>query len=263
MSAETLTESTDTSSTDNAPDPFAMDPSYIEDGKILGEFSSTREVLEALAAARGTQTPEVAPVAPVVPTVPPIEPAATLDSLQITEPAVAPAAGTMAPEALARYNAEVAKDGKLSDASLTELTALGYAPEVAQGYAQGLVAQRKLAAQEVASSVGGMSVVTAALGWAKANKTPAEIASLNGVLTNSDVAAQSMVIRGLVAESGALNPAISGITTPIADAQVYQSEAQWMSDLGKPEYKKDPAFRKKVMERMKATDETGGFTVKS
>lgn len=244
----------ETSQTSETPQ-WAIDAKYIEDGKILGKYSSAVELLEALAAPREqTQQVEGAP------------PAATsgtdeggISSLQVQTPVATTATTGIPQEDLARYEQEAVSQGQLSDKSLEELEARGYPRDLATSHVQGLLAQREIATQKVANSVGGMAVVKSALEWAGRNKSPEEIQAINTALANSDATTQALIIKGLVKDSGAIGGVMSGTNAPALTSQPYPSQAQWLADLKKPEYHSDPAFRNQVMARMKATESTGGF----
>lgn len=245
------------SETPQAPEEtqWAIDPRYIEDGKILGKYASTVELLEALAAPREStqEAPGVPPVAEAA------ADAGGISSLQVQTPVATTATTGIPQEDLARYEQEAVSSGQLSEASLAELEARGYPRELATSHVQGLLAQREIATQKVANSVGGMGVVKSALEWAGRNKSPEEIQAINTALANSDATTQALIIKGLVKDSGAIGGTISGTNAPALTSQPYPSQAQWLADLKKPEYQSDPAFRNQVMARMKATDATGGF----
>lgn len=234
---------------------FSIDAKYIEDGKILGKYESTVELLEAMA----TQAPQAAPVVDAGAPTEAAPDASGISSLQVPEAQEAQGSTGLDQESLARYEQEAISKGELSEASLKELESRGYPREIATAHVQGLLAQRKLAAQEVASAVGGTEVVTSALRWASENKSASEIAQINGALSSADPTTQALIIKGLVRESGAISGAVSGVDAPVLTSQPYPSQAQWLADLKNPLYKSDPAFRNQVMARMKSTDLNGGF----
>lgn len=237
---------------------WSIDPRYIEDGKILGKYSSTVELLEALAAPRTEVSAAPAAAAPLGSGDSGAS-QGTLGGLQVQAPVATTATTGIPQEDLARYEAEAVSQGQLSEASLAELEARGYPRELATSHVQGLLAQREIATQKVANSVGGMAVVKSALEWAGRNKSPEEISAINTALANSDATTQALIIKGLVKDSGVIGGVLSGVNSPALTSQPYPSQAQWLADLKKPEYANDPAFRNQVLARMKATEATGGF----
>lgn len=264
MSAEAATPAegttVETTATETPEQTFAIEPKYIEDGKILGRYSSTVELLEAIATGEAAPAPAgetvVAPDAGAgaVATDP-----SGVPSLQVPETPETPSTPGLAPEALARYEQEAISGGALSEKSLAELEAAGYPRQMATTHVQGLLAMRDAAAAKVAAAVGGTETVNAALKWAASNKSPEEIKGINASLNASDPATQALIIKGLVRESGAVAPVINGSDAPVLTSQPYPSEAQWKADLADPRYSKDPAFRQQVLNRTRATDLAGGY----
>jgi hypothetical protein len=238
--------------------PFSIDAKYIEDGKILGKYDSTVELLEAMAG--GTHVADApAPVAlDGAPAAPATDAPGVVD-LQVPTLEASPESTGLAQEDLARYEQEAIKGGALSEASLVELEGRGYPREIATAHVQGILAQRELATQKVSSAVGGADVVNSALKWASQNKSEAEVSAINAALSSSDPTTQTLILQGLVRESGAISSAMSGSTAPALTSQPYPSQSQWLSDLKAPAYKSDPAFRAQVMARMRSTEQSGGF----
>ena len=239
---------------------FEIGAEYIEDGKILGRYGSTQELLDALGSVPSEASNAPDPAEQSTQVEDPADPEALggLQALQVEEPVEAPAGLT--PDALNRYATEAVQQGKLGEESLKQLEAAGIDRSLAEDHVQGLLARRQLAAQEVARKVGGEQVVQNALAWAKDNLGAAERESVNAALASAPNAeVQALIIQGLVKRSGVIPNSVGGTNAAPITGQPYESEAQWLGDLKDPKYKSDPAFQAKVSQRLASTMKTGGF----
>lgn len=155
--------------------------------------------------------------------------------------------------------AEEFLDGGLKPGTYEALAAQGVNREAVDHYMAGLSAQMAQARTAYEESVLSTAQVDrTAYGqiveWASASLTPGEIDAFNGTVNGGDAAKAALAVAGLKARYAAANPAeptlmTQGVTQG-GGAAAYQSWAQVKSDMQKPEYSKDPAFREQVKARL-------------
>jgi capsid assembly protein len=238
------------------PEKFFKDGvvNYRDMAKSLGELETKLGTAGETKSADGVVKPAavvVAPVvAPVVPTIPGV-----------------------AADRVAAFSAEMASNGKLNDASYTELAALGYPKAVVDVYVAGLtrdaaiaeaVNDSKISQTEIASitkDIGGEAVLTNMLNWAKTNLSAADQKVYNDATTSNDPAKVRMAVNGLhnaftqlhgkdpqyIDQGGGFRPVGNGVVA-------YTSDDDVVADMASREYKTSPAFREKVAQRLKVSD---------
>ena len=157
---------------------------------------------------------------------------------------------------------EFAATGQLSPESYTKLDEAGFSKDVVDTYIKGLksdMASAQEAAQSTVDSIyesfGGKEEYEAAVVWSNQNLPDSEKAffqraAKEGDLEGLRVAAENMRLRYFQA-----NPQrpklVKGKTTPNTGVTGYASLEEMRKDMANPEYKRDPAFMRKVQERMK------------
>lgn len=235
-----------------------------EGGLLAGKFKTPEELakgytnLATLLGKQGKLTDEQlkqvfalapAPVAAAVPApvtpeaVAPVAPKA--DPLQI---AAAQSAADAAGLKLEDMNAEYAKDGKLSDASLSKLEKVGISKDIVDAFITGQEAVRSQVEQQAYASVGGQEKYTQMLTWAATGLTPAEVVAFNAAVIGTP-AAQALAIAGVKARFEAVvgsDPALVRGDSSTGVSGGYESRAQVVADMKDPRYQKDPAYRKAV-----------------
>ena len=196
-----------------------------------------------------------------------------LETKQGTKPAADPAPVPTPTEAadavkaagldMSAINTEYAEKGELSEATLKALEAKGIKRETVAAYIEG---QKAVAAQMVdaaAKVVGGEENLKATLGWAKANLSEAAIEAFNSVVDGGNLAAIDLAVRGLfsqfVAANGSEPQLVSGETVPgsAGNIQPFTTTEQVRVAMADPQYKKDPAFRKQVEQRLAVSNVFG------
>lgn len=209
--------------------PAAERPSWLPE-----KFASVEDMAKAYAELEGKQAK-------------PAEPA--------TEAPATPAEAEKAvgTEAMAKFNAEYAEKGELSPESYAELAAKGFDKQTVDIYVNGLKASAAAYETTVKSAVGTEADFTAMVEWATANASDAQLAAYNTAVNSGNADLAKLGAQGLFAAFRAAQPAepnlVSGTGTG-AVADVYESVAQMRADMGKPEYKADPAFRAKVAAKL-------------
>nr|BDD44385.1 hypothetical protein 2 [Deltaproteobacteria bacterium] len=150
-------------------------------------------------------------------------------------------------------NEEYQEAGELSEDTYKALEEKGLPKSVVDSYIAGQEALATKARNEVYDSVGGQETYTAMTEWASTALPPAEIEAYNKALEGSQ-ADTLLAAKGLLqkfTEAQGTTPKIltgDGNTPPGGG---YRSWAEVQADMAKPEYRKDPAFRKDVENKLK------------
>lgn len=163
-------------------------------------------------------------------------------------------------------NQELARDGKISDATKAQLKEkFGANDAVISNLEAGYKAQQQVVTANLAQAVGGTDKLKAVLQYA-ASKLDAEgIKSLRQSLSGS---MGPMILKGLAAEMVAASPAQPQRQTapaeprsmldmgvggaPSGGVQPYKSAAEMLADIRSPKYAQDPDFRMQVAKRIHA-----------
>ena len=205
-------------------------------------------------------TPDSKAVVPPTPIVPPV-----------TTPRVVPG---VAPERVTAFSSEIQKEGKLSDASYTELAALGYTKDVVDTYVQGLtqdaavqhaVEAARIADTEIKSitdSIGGPSKLTEMLTWAKVNLSAADQKVYNESVSSNDPAKVRMAVNGLqqsfvkVHGNSPKYLDVGGNLTPMSptSAVPFKTNEEAAAAMSTRLYKTDQAERDRVAKRVAVSD---------
>lgn len=176
-------------------------------------------------------------------------------------PAPAPAPGTPVPlptisaeeDPLAVFEEEFRSTGSLSEKSYADLAKKGYPKRVVDNYIEGTKARAQQEAATLYGMVGGQEVFQTMATWAAANLQESEIELMNAGFTKGGAQAQ-IALRALqqaYQSHNGMTPSLldpTGAGGSIGDS--YESYEALMSDMRKDEYKFDPAFRKKVEEKL-------------
>lgn len=204
---------------------------------ILGKFKSQEEFVNAYKeleqkfhSKEQPQTPT--PETPAAPATPP-QTAAKID--------------------LGKLNSEFAKDGKLSDASYTELANQGFNRQAVDAYIVGVQAQ----ASAIKNEVGGEDGYEAMTQWASANLTDAEKEAYNSAVNSENIEAAKLAVRGLHAKFTSKfgnQPNLVGGRHGSSGPNPYSSMAEMVTAMQDRRYYTDPTYQKQVEARVAASE---------
>jgi len=142
------------------------------------------------------------------------------------------------------------RGGALEEAEYTALEKGGYPRNMVDQFIQGAKAVVELETMKVYDAVGGSKAYGDMLAWAGTNLSKSEVAAFDKAVNSDDMNDVMAAVRGLKArydnEVGFEPTRRVGGRSSRADTSVYESIAQLTADMGKAEYKNDPAFRAKV-----------------
>lgn len=157
-----------------------------------------------------------------------------------------------------RYGEELARDGKLSDASYAELAKKGLPRDLVDQFIQGQQAASERFFGEVYQFVGGKDRYDAMMRWASANLSEEEKASYNEMLGSKKT---TTIKAGLTALFNAFEKAsptppaaqLSGTGSAagaVGGSDIYTSREEMAADMGKDDYWKNPAEQRRVAEKI-------------
>lgn len=147
---------------------------------------------------------------------------------------------------------EFADNGELSEKTYKDLEAKGIPKEMVDAYVEGQEAKAEAYSQEIYGFAGGEEAYQEMSQWASENLSDSEIDAFNGAITSGNSSQARLAIDGLVSryrDNGGAEPTLVGGKAS-ASVDTYSSWAQVTKDMGTPEYKKDPAFRDAVQQKL-------------
>lgn len=154
---------------------------------------------------------------------------------------------------VAAARSELAKDGKLSDATLEALEKAGYPKALVNAYVQGQMAQVAAYETSVQGLVGGAEQYGKLIDWASANLSPGEVDAFDKAVMSGDLSAATFAVKAVEARMG-LNKArkptrqVQGRTA--APLSGFADQAAMMAAMNDPRYSTDPKYRKQVERRV-------------
>ena len=154
------------------------------------------------------------------------------------------------------YEEELLATGGLSEESYEALAKKGFPKEVVDVYLAGQKAIAEQFKQEFYQVVGGEANYKAMTEWAQVNLTEAEIQAFNDTLKGDNpeiikMATEALYFRYTKAKGNPPKGLIQGSSPSVStQGDAYQSIAELTADMSDPKYEKDPAFRRRVQERL-------------
>ncbi|PXA91183.1 hypothetical protein DMC25_06415 [Caulobacter sp. D4A] len=190
-------------------------------------------------------------------------PPADQTGVEIKRPEADPESGRHpAAEAVAAIEAVAAKyaDGSLADTDVADLSKKIGLPEAnLQLYFEGLKAIETLRGMEAHEAAGGKDTFLAAQNWAAEKLTDAELEFYNSSVANPKTARSA--VEWLVGKYNGANPSeglvINPGPTPAAAGDVFRSTEEMSAAMSSDQYKRDPAFRQAVAEKIQRSKAAG------
>lgn len=184
--------------------------------------------------------------------------------------AAAAAAGTKTPEQVAQESAaerngaaqaasaDLAREGKITDATYTRLEKAGYTRAVVDEFVAGQKAQAQMAVQGLHTAAGGKESYDKMVAWGTANYTASEQAAFNNAIRSSDVGTREMAVNGLksrfAAEFGRDATVRVEGNGGTGAGNAFKSQRELTEAMNDKRYKQnDPAFHREVRERISAS----------
>jgi hypothetical protein len=163
------------------------------------------------------------------------------------------------------YVAEFQESGELSEDSIQKIVAKGLPEGLVRDYLAGLQAQQTIhtqqvekTTQEIFDMTGGQESYQAMQEWAKETLTAEEKQTFNDAVYSGNPALAKLAVQGLHSRFIQSSPGAREINLlsgtgegNVGNAQgAYNSWAEVRKDMGRPEYKKDPAFQAQVRAKL-------------
>jgi len=153
-----------------------------------------------------------------------------------------------------------AESGSLSDEDYGQLEAAGFTRQMVDAYLQGLQYQANADSQlaaaqinQIKSEFGGEKAYQEMVEWAKTSLSESEISAFNKLINTSDMDQARLAVSGLYGRYTNANgrePKLMGGRAPRSGGEKFESTAQVVEAMSDPKYQADPAFRRKVQEKL-------------
>jgi len=150
--------------------------------------------------------------------------------------------------------------GTLESGDYDQLAEAGFNRDMVDAYLSGLqykaTQDTALSVKEVASikeSLGGEAEYNKMIEWAAANLSADEVEGFNQIINTQPMASVKMAISGLHARYSAVEgrePKLIGGRAPKGSTDKFESTAQLVAAMSDPKYSTDPAYQRKVQEKL-------------
>jgi hypothetical protein len=152
------------------------------------------------------------------------------------------------------------QSGTLESGDYDQLAEAGFNRDMVDAYLSGLqykaAQDTALSVKEVTSikeSLGGEAEYNKMIQWAGANLPPEEIEGFNQIINTQPMSAVKMAVAGLHARYTAVEgrePKLIGGRASKGSSDKFESTAQLVEAMSDPRYSKDPAYQRKVQEKL-------------
>jgi len=152
------------------------------------------------------------------------------------------------------------QSGTLEPGDYDQLAEAGFNRDMVDAYLSGLqykaTQDTALSVKEVASikeSLGGEAEYNKMIQWAGENLSPEEVEGFNQIINSQPMAAVKMAVTGLHARYSAVEgrePKLIGGRASKGNSDKFESTAQLVEAMSDPRYSKDPAYQRKIQEKL-------------
>ena len=152
------------------------------------------------------------------------------------------------------------QSGTLESGDYDQLAEAGFNRDMVDAYLSGLqykaTQDTALSVKEVASikeSLGGEAEYNKMIQWAGENLSPEEVEGFNQIINSQPMAAVKMAVTGLHARYSAVEgrePKLIGGRASKGNSDKFESTAQLVEAMSDPRYSKDPAYQRKIQEKL-------------
>jgi len=145
-----------------------------------------------------------------------------------------------------------AQGESLAESDYEALAKAGYPNDLVNSFIEGEKAKVALQRSTVMVEVGGEDTYATMTDWAAKSMSEAEVGAYNEAVNGSDMTKVMLAVKGLKARFEAKNGIEPTRTiegrggSSNNGSSVYASVRELMTDMGKPEYQKDPAYRARI-----------------
>ena len=152
------------------------------------------------------------------------------------------------------------QSGTLEAGDYDQLAEAGFNRDMVDAYLSGLqykaAQDTALSVKEVTSikeSLGGEAEYNKMIQWAGANLPPEEVEGFNQIINTQPMSAVKMAVAGLHARYTAVEgrePRLIGGRASKGSSDKFESTAQLVEAMSDPRYSKDPAYQRKIQEKL-------------
>jgi hypothetical protein len=152
------------------------------------------------------------------------------------------------------------QSGTLESGDYDQLAEAGFNRDMVDAYLSGLqykaAQDTALSVKEVTSikeSLGGEAEYNKMIQWAGANLPPEEVEGFNQIINTQPMSAVKMAVAGLHARYTAVEgrePKLIGGRASKGSSDKFESTAQLVEAMSDPRYSKDPAYQRRVQEKL-------------
>ena len=157
------------------------------------------------------------------------------------------------PNAMDKFYNEYAQEGELSEKSYNELESMGLSKDLVDGYIAGQMAIADNDVATIHNLVGGKDNYSKVIEFASQNLSEAEKDAFNSTLDNGSIEQVKFAVQAIASRAGinAEQPQqmINGDSVETS-SDVFESVAQVTEAMNDRRYETDPAYRKKVAEKI-------------
>lgn len=154
---------------------------------------------------------------------------------------------------------EINANGQLSEESYAKLQSAGFPKALVEEFIAGKQAMAERALKSVYDSAGGETQLKQMLTWAATGLSESEIDAFNSVMKSGNMAQVGLAVAGLKAKFESVvgkrvsttPDLVTGVPSGGSQVAGYSSTAEMVSDMKDPRYKKDPAFRAMVEQKIR------------
>ncbi|MBS7457690.1 capsid assembly protein [Coralloluteibacterium stylophorae] len=155
-------------------------------------------------------------------------------------------------------NGEYAEKGGLSDDTYAALEAKGIPRKAVDRYIAGTIAENERFLSAVQEPVGGATGYAELVKWGASNLSPAEITAYNKAVESNDTATAKLAVEGLKARMEKAKGKTPGLINGKgggggSSVKPFASQFEVTKAMSHPDYRRDPGYRAKVQERLKAS----------
>ena len=175
----------------------------------------------------------------------------SLESQEVTEDVDASDREVLTMDDIRPFSEEFAEKGELGEESYRKLDDLGFPRELVDNYIQGMSAYSQQQSTQMMAAVGGEESYNQMTEWASKSLSENEINAYNAIMDSGDPSQIDIAVRGMHARFKAndTEPSlIQGDTVNVNNG--FNSTAEVTAAINDPRYRKDPAYRKEVQQKI-------------
>lgn len=171
-----------------------------------------------------------------------------------TQEEVEKAISNLSDDLFMKGNDEYNQTGTISEATMKEFVKAGIPQSYVESYVDAMNAQAELFEIKFTQELGGEERIQEIVNWAVQNLSEKEVEAYNRLIDSGNIEEVITAYKSIEARMGN-KPAkfISPQQGGSNDTGGYQSKAEMIAAMNDPAYKKDPAYRQKVISRLAKT----------